>query len=139
MIENWNILNGKPIYLLVTGLFLEKHFESKVAYKQIPEEIREKISGYTKVPGQLDNESLKKSAKFVLHLFGADIESKISKRAFKQSDCIYQVRTLSKVTTISFLSYFVYNAYCRLKQFNFLSKNLLLIHLHINFYLYLNG
>lgn len=75
MIENWNILNGKPIYLLVTGLFPEKHFESKVAYKQIPEEIREKISGYTKVPGQLDNESLKKSEKFVLHLFGADIES----------------------------------------------------------------
>lgn len=79
MIENWNVLNDKPIYLLVTGLFPEKHFESKMAFNQIPQEIREKISGYSKVPGQLDNENLKKSEKFVLHLFGADIDSKISK------------------------------------------------------------
>jgi menaquinone-dependent protoporphyrinogen IX oxidase len=52
LIENWDVLKSKKVFLFAVGLIDPKSDESKASFERIPEEIRSNIS-YLKVPGRI--------------------------------------------------------------------------------------
>ncbi len=64
VIDNWNAINTKKIFLFLVGVVPQKATFSKIAYKRVPEEIRSKI-GYKKLPGEIDKT---KSSNFELKM-----------------------------------------------------------------------
>jgi menaquinone-dependent protoporphyrinogen IX oxidase len=58
LVGNWNILKDKSVYLFSVGLIHPEKKESKQSYEMIPEDIRNSLSGYIKLPGKVDSGKL---------------------------------------------------------------------------------
>lgn len=52
LLDHWDILKSKKIFVFAVGMLPENHPSSKDAYKQIPVHIRKKIQ-YIKLPGRI--------------------------------------------------------------------------------------
>lgn len=68
MQENWGSLSTKKVYLLVVGIIPAESNESKESYNQIPEEIRNSLIGYKKLPGAIKREDLNFFEKIIMYL-----------------------------------------------------------------------
>ena len=76
--KNWDKLKRKSVYLIAVGVFPENSWMSKMAFNQIPENIRKKFDFYCKLPGITPGISSEKSLNFAesfgLKLFGGRIQ-----------------------------------------------------------------
>lgn len=59
MVENWERLSNKKVYLFSVGVLPPNSPESIGSYAVIPEEIRSHLSGYAKLPGRVVDEQKK--------------------------------------------------------------------------------
>jgi len=67
LIENWNILKGKNVFIFAVGMLTEEHQNSKDAYKNIPVYIRKKVR-YIKLPGRVVFSKLNLFEKFIIRM-----------------------------------------------------------------------
>lgn len=54
LVDNWQYLSQKPVYLFSVGIISPDHPDSLAPFLLIPANIREKLSGYVKLPGKID-------------------------------------------------------------------------------------
>ncbi|MFA6525084.1 MAG: flavodoxin domain-containing protein [Patescibacteria group bacterium] len=58
LVGNWNVLKDKNVYLFSVGLIHPDKKESKQSFEMIPEDIRNSLAGYAKLPGMTDPRKL---------------------------------------------------------------------------------
>ncbi|MFA6392197.1 MAG: flavodoxin domain-containing protein [Patescibacteria group bacterium] len=58
LVSNWNMLKEKAVYLFSVGLVHPDKKESKLSFEMIPEDIRNSLAGYIKIPGMVDHKKL---------------------------------------------------------------------------------
>ncbi|WP_185974403.1 flavodoxin domain-containing protein [Litoribacter populi] len=54
LVDNWDQLKEKDVYLLVVGMSPSDSEESKASYLLIPEHVRNGLKGYYKIYGKID-------------------------------------------------------------------------------------
>ncbi|MFA6272055.1 MAG: flavodoxin domain-containing protein [Patescibacteria group bacterium] len=58
MVGNWNVLKDKTVYLFSVGMIHPDRKESKQSFEMIPEDVRNALAGYSKLPGMIDPKKL---------------------------------------------------------------------------------
>jgi menaquinone-dependent protoporphyrinogen IX oxidase len=94
--KNWEILEEKKVYLMVVGAIPQKEAASKSAYKKIPEEIRNSLVGYSKLPGKMGE--MNRFGKIIMRMMlGVDPKKIVVQESVKKKDLQPIIDFLRKV------------------------------------------
>lgn len=84
LIEIWPQIKSKKVYLMVVGMIPQNEKWSEKSYHTIPQEIRDSLAGYAKLPGQVEKK-ISRIEGITMRLFlGADPEK------IKQQDHVHK-------------------------------------------------
>jgi menaquinone-dependent protoporphyrinogen IX oxidase len=71
--RNWDTLKHKKVYLLAIGMSPQDAEDSQLQYHRIPARIRNKLAGYSKVPGAIDLSKLNPIRKKIVEVLSKKV------------------------------------------------------------------
>ena len=83
LVDNWNILKNKKLYVFSVGLVPADSEESKRSFELIPSYIRKYIDGYVKLPGRIIVSKISFFNKLIVKLRKDMAADKVEKRFIK--------------------------------------------------------
>lgn len=80
--RNWPMLSQKKVFLIAVGMEPDTN-DSKPSFQLLPEEIRQGISAYIKLPGRMDLDKMGFFDRFIIKKMGGKTEDKTDRDMLK--------------------------------------------------------
>ena len=84
MEKHWEEIKDKDVHLFAVGIFPQNSPESKASFEQIPQYIRDGLTGYVKLPGKIQLKELNFFDKLIFRLMKIEEQDLVDKKNIKQ-------------------------------------------------------